>query len=235
MLRRILLIAKRDYTAAVMTKAFLIGLVVLPLMMGSGLIGFALLRVTQSDSPKRIAIVDHTGTVAAAISRAAEIQTAEDKAQCSARQHGMGQGVAHQAHPPDHQDRADRSAADRQCEASDQRAAHKPELGEGAERGLVQCHLGSAGVPPACGRDARAPGRGPRFVAQSPPDIWRARARLCGVSTCGVTPQATHSRAISTVSGKCARTWSKSCSTAWKDGVSSAARANQEKSRRNVR
>jgi ABC-2 type transport system permease protein len=79
MLRRILLIARRDYTAAVMTKAFVIGLVVLPLLMGSGFLGFALLRVTQGDTAKRIAIVDHTGIAAAAIIRAAEIRTAEDK------------------------------------------------------------------------------------------------------------------------------------------------------------
>ncbi len=80
MLRRILLIAKRDFTAAVMTKAFVIGLVVLPLLMGSGFLGFALLRVTQGETAKRIAIVDHTGMAAAAIIRVAELRTAEEKA-----------------------------------------------------------------------------------------------------------------------------------------------------------
>jgi ABC-2 type transport system permease protein len=79
MLRRILLIAKRDFTAAVMTKAFVIGLVVLPLLMGSGFLGFALMRVTQRDTVKRIAIVDHTGMAAAAIIRAAEMLSADDK------------------------------------------------------------------------------------------------------------------------------------------------------------
>jgi ABC-2 type transport system permease protein len=80
MLRRILLIAKRDFTTAVMTKAFVIGLVVLPLLMGSGFLGIALLRVTQSENAKRIAIIDHTGMAAAAIIRAAEVKTADDKA-----------------------------------------------------------------------------------------------------------------------------------------------------------
>ncbi len=80
MLRKILLIAKRDFIAAVMTKAFVIGLVVLPLLMGSGFLGFALLRVTQGDTAKRIAIVDHTGIAAAEIIRAAEVKTADDKA-----------------------------------------------------------------------------------------------------------------------------------------------------------
>jgi uncharacterized membrane protein YeaQ/YmgE (transglycosylase-associated protein family) len=37
-------------------------------------------------------------------------------------------------------------------------------------------------------------------------DIWRARKRLSGVTTSCVAPQATHSRAISKVSGKCVRT-----------------------------
>jgi ABC-2 type transport system permease protein len=80
MLRRILLIAKRDFTAAVMTKAFVIGLVVLPILMGSGFLGFALLRVTQGETAKRIAIIDHTGITAAAIIHAAEVRTADDKA-----------------------------------------------------------------------------------------------------------------------------------------------------------
>lgn len=79
MLRRIFLIARRDYTTAVTAKSFLIGLVVLPLLMGSGFLGFALLRVTQGDTAKRIAIVDHTGIAAAAIIREAEIRTIEDK------------------------------------------------------------------------------------------------------------------------------------------------------------
>jgi ABC-2 type transport system permease protein len=80
MLHRILLIAKRDYMAVVMTKAFVIGLVVLPLMMGSGFFGLALMRVTQGNSAKRVAIIDHTGIAAGAIIRAAERKAAADKA-----------------------------------------------------------------------------------------------------------------------------------------------------------
>src|SRR5271166_3762387 len=45
-------------------------------------------------------------------------------------------------------------------------------------------------------------------------DMWRARNRLGDVTTSGVAPHATHSRAISKVSGKCARTWSRSWRTA---------------------
>ncbi len=80
MLRRIFLIAKRDFKAVVMTKAFVIGLVVLPLLMGSGFLGFALLRVTQGSTAQRVAIFDHTGVAAAAIEQAAKEKSAEDKA-----------------------------------------------------------------------------------------------------------------------------------------------------------
>ncbi len=72
MLHRILLIAKRDYVASVMRKAFLIGLVLRRLMFGGGLFGVALLRVTDGNKDKRIAILDRTGVAASAIIQAAE-------------------------------------------------------------------------------------------------------------------------------------------------------------------
>ncbi len=72
MLHRILLIAKRDYVASVMRKAFLVGLVFAPLLFGGGLFGIAILRVTDGNKDKRIAILDRTGVAAAAIIQAAE-------------------------------------------------------------------------------------------------------------------------------------------------------------------
>ncbi len=72
MLRRILLIAKRDYVASVMRKAFLIGLVFAPLMFGGGLFGLALLRVTDGNKDRRIAVLDRTGVSAGAVIQAAE-------------------------------------------------------------------------------------------------------------------------------------------------------------------
>ncbi|MEO5923748.1 MAG: hypothetical protein ABIR70_07990 [Bryobacteraceae bacterium] len=65
MLRRILLIAKRDYIASVLRKAFLIGLVVTPLFMGGTFAGMALLRVQQSGQVRKVALVDHSGIAAA--------------------------------------------------------------------------------------------------------------------------------------------------------------------------
>ncbi len=71
MLHRILLIAKRDYVASVMRKAFLIGLVFAPLMFGGGLFGLALLRVTDGNKDRHIAILDRTGLAASAVIQAA--------------------------------------------------------------------------------------------------------------------------------------------------------------------
>jgi ABC-2 type transport system permease protein len=72
MLHRILLIAKRDYVASVMRKAFLVGLVLAPLLFGGSLFGIALLRVTDGNKDKRIAILDRTGVAAAAIIKEAD-------------------------------------------------------------------------------------------------------------------------------------------------------------------
>jgi ABC-2 type transport system permease protein len=66
-LRKILLIAKRDFIASVMTKAFLVGLVIAPLLFGSGFLVLALLRSKPDITDKRIAIVDHTARAAAAV------------------------------------------------------------------------------------------------------------------------------------------------------------------------
>lgn len=74
-MRRILLIAKRDYLAAVRAKAFLIGLIVAPIMFGGGFIGMTLMKKNPDLADRRIGIVDRSGAVAASI-----IQAAEDKA-----------------------------------------------------------------------------------------------------------------------------------------------------------
>jgi ABC-2 type transport system permease protein len=70
-LHRILLIAKRDYVQTVLTKAYLVGLVLLPLMFGGG---FLVLAITNRASAReqRIAVVDHTGLSAAAVIQSCE-------------------------------------------------------------------------------------------------------------------------------------------------------------------
>ncbi len=72
MLRRILLIAKRDYVASVFRRAFLVGLVLAPVMMGGTFFGIALMREMQAGTVQRIALVDHTGGAAQDIIAAVE-------------------------------------------------------------------------------------------------------------------------------------------------------------------
>ena len=63
-MHKILIVAKRDYIESVRTKAFLFGLVVAPVLFGSGFIGLALLRGKPDIAERRIAIIDRTGEAA---------------------------------------------------------------------------------------------------------------------------------------------------------------------------
>jgi len=76
--QRILLIARRDYLATIRTKAFLIGLVVAPLLFGGGFLGLALLKSQPDTKERRIAILDRTGLVAPAIIEAAQEKNAKE-------------------------------------------------------------------------------------------------------------------------------------------------------------
>ena len=75
---RILLIAKRDYLATIRTKAFIIGLVVAPVLFGGGFLGIALIESKPDIKERRIAIVDPTGIAAPAVIQAAKDQNAKD-------------------------------------------------------------------------------------------------------------------------------------------------------------
>ena len=77
-MHRILLIAKRDYLATIRTKAFIIGLVVVPLLFGGGFLSIALMQSKPDIKERRIAIVDGTGVVAAAVIQAAQEKSAKD-------------------------------------------------------------------------------------------------------------------------------------------------------------
>ncbi|MBV9742382.1 MAG: ABC transporter permease, partial [Acidobacteriia bacterium] len=70
-MRRILLIAKRDYLQVVTSKGYLIGLVMLPLFIGGG---FLVISLTNrgAGKPQRVAILDRTGVSAAAVIQAAK-------------------------------------------------------------------------------------------------------------------------------------------------------------------
>jgi ABC-type Na+ efflux pump permease subunit len=52
MLRNIMIVAKRDYIESVKTKAFLFGLIVAPILFGSGFIGIALMKWIAAGWPQ---------------------------------------------------------------------------------------------------------------------------------------------------------------------------------------
>lgn len=72
-----LCIAKREYLATVRTKGFIIGLFVAPLLMFGAILVIPLFQGHRDTSDRRIAVLDWTGRVAAAIEKAAEERNAE--------------------------------------------------------------------------------------------------------------------------------------------------------------
>jgi ABC-2 type transport system permease protein len=75
---RVLLIAKRDYLASIRAKAFLVGLIVAPILFGGGFLGIAIMKKKPDVAERRIAILDRTGKTAASIIEAATEKNAKD-------------------------------------------------------------------------------------------------------------------------------------------------------------
>ncbi len=75
-MRRTYLIARRDFLSAVKSKPFLFGLIIAPLLFGSGFIGLAMLKAKPDIAPRRVAILDRTGASAQAIVDAATAKSA---------------------------------------------------------------------------------------------------------------------------------------------------------------
>ncbi len=71
-MRKILKLTKREYLAAVRTKGFLITLIIVPLMMSGSGLAMAFLKDRVDTTDKRIAIVDRSGAMGAALLQAAE-------------------------------------------------------------------------------------------------------------------------------------------------------------------
>ena len=64
-MHKIVTIARRDYIATVRTKAFVFGLVIAPMLFGGGSIAMSFFKGQPDLKDRRVAIVDHTGVVAA--------------------------------------------------------------------------------------------------------------------------------------------------------------------------
>jgi ABC-2 type transport system permease protein len=77
-MRKTLRLAQREYLAAVKTKAFIIGLVLAPVLMSGGLLGMALLRNQVDTKDKKVAVVDRSGVIAPALVQAAQARNAKE-------------------------------------------------------------------------------------------------------------------------------------------------------------
>jgi len=77
-MHRILLVAKRDYMVTIASKPFLFGLIVAPILFGSGFIGMALMKAKPDIDERKIAILDRTGETAKWIVEAAVKKNKED-------------------------------------------------------------------------------------------------------------------------------------------------------------
>jgi len=77
-MRKILMVARRDYLATVRTKGFIIGLVLAPVLMSGSLIIMAIFRDRTDPRDRRVAVVDRSGVVAEALVRAAAERNARD-------------------------------------------------------------------------------------------------------------------------------------------------------------
>lgn len=86
MMYRILCLARRDYAATVRTKGFIIGLVLLPLIMGGGAVGSVLWKNRADTDEIRLAVVDRSGAVAEALAAAALERNRTDTRDADGRQ-----------------------------------------------------------------------------------------------------------------------------------------------------
>ncbi len=77
-MRKTLILAYREYKAAVKTKGFIIGLVLAPIFMGGSLIAFALLKDRVDTKDKAVVIVDRSGVIASPLLLAADKRNKRD-------------------------------------------------------------------------------------------------------------------------------------------------------------
>src|SRR5206468_4126690 len=106
----------------------------------------------------------------------------------------------HEAHAPEHQEDPDRTGADGQDARTGKSATHEGIVGKGGDQDFEYRHAILASHQGA--------------LASQASFMRLAFSRFSGLSASTVLPQATGSRASSTVSGKCACTRSMSCRTA---------------------
>ncbi len=77
-MRKIMILARREYLAAVKRKGFLIGLILMPLFMSSGFIAIKLSQKMADVNDKRNALIDRSGLMADVVMQAAKARNEKD-------------------------------------------------------------------------------------------------------------------------------------------------------------
>jgi ABC-2 type transport system permease protein len=77
-MRKILLVAVREYMSAVRSRGFLIGLILAPLLMSGGFIVMALFKDRVDTTDERLAVVDRSGWIGPALAKAAGVRNARE-------------------------------------------------------------------------------------------------------------------------------------------------------------
>lgn len=77
-MRKILVVAMREYQAAVKTKAFIVGLVALPVIWGGSVAVQMILKDRVDTNDKLVALLDYSGQVKDAVLAAADVRNAEE-------------------------------------------------------------------------------------------------------------------------------------------------------------
>jgi ABC-2 type transport system permease protein len=73
-MRKILILARREYRTAVRTRGFIIGLIIAPVFMGGSLIVFAIFQDRVDVTDKNIVVIDRSGVIAESVKQAAEFR-----------------------------------------------------------------------------------------------------------------------------------------------------------------
>jgi len=75
---KVWVVTKREYSANVRTKAFLVSLILMPILMGGGVIAQKLLRGRVDVTDKTVVVIDGTGKLVHGLSMAADKRNADD-------------------------------------------------------------------------------------------------------------------------------------------------------------
>ena len=89
-MRKIITIAVREYKAMVATKAFLLSIILMPVIMLGSIVLMSVLQSQAEVKTRRIALVDHTGIFSTAIKHAAGVHNRDINAQIA---NGQGTGL----------------------------------------------------------------------------------------------------------------------------------------------